>query len=79
MREIFRVLKPGAQLIIIAEIYKGGNTMVARLAEKYAPRTGMNLLTVDEHHQLFTNAGYSDVQVTTVPDKAWLCATGTKP
>lgn len=79
MREVFRVLKPGGALILIAEVYKGANTTVARLAEKYAPRTGMTLLSVDEHRELFTNAGYSNVQVIEERDKGWICGTGRKP
>jgi len=63
MREVFRVLKPGGTLIFVAEIYKGANTMAAKLAEKYASRTGMTFLSVDEHRELFTNAGYSNVQI----------------
>jgi ubiquinone/menaquinone biosynthesis C-methylase UbiE/uncharacterized membrane protein YphA (DoxX/SURF4 family) len=63
MREVFRVLKPGGALIFIAEIYKGANTIAAKFAEKYASRTGMTLLSVEEHRELCTNAGYSDVQV----------------
>jgi ubiquinone/menaquinone biosynthesis C-methylase UbiE len=59
MCEVFRVLKPGGTLIFIAEIYKGANTVAAKLAEKYASRTGMTLLSVDEHRELFTNTGYS--------------------
>src|SRR5579859_3757904 len=61
--EIFRVLKPGGKLIVIAEIYKGANTTVAKLAEKYASRTGITLLDVNEHRALFAKAGYSEVQV----------------
>ena len=79
MREVFRVLKPGGTLIIIAEVYKGANTAVSRLAEKYASRTGMALLSVDEHRDLFTNAGYSNIQVFEERDKGWICATGGKP
>jgi len=79
MREIFRVTKPGGTLIVIAEVYKGASTTVAKLAEKYAPRTGMKLLTVDEHRELLANAGYADVQVTAEPNKGWICATGRKP
>jgi ubiquinone/menaquinone biosynthesis C-methylase UbiE len=78
MREIFRVLKPGGKLIVIAEIYKGAHTRVARLAEKYGSRTGMALLSVDEHRDLFTRAGYSDVHVFQEADKGWICCVGGK-
>jgi ubiquinone/menaquinone biosynthesis C-methylase UbiE len=57
MREIFRVLKPGAQLVIIAEVYKGANAKTSRLVEEYAERTGMALLSAEEHRQLFTTSG----------------------
>jgi ubiquinone/menaquinone biosynthesis C-methylase UbiE len=79
MREVFRVLKPGGALILIAEIYKGANTMAAKLAEKYASRTGLALLSVDEHRELFTNAGCSNVQVIEERDKGWICGIGKKP
>ncbi len=79
MREVFRVMKPGGTLVLIAEIYKGANTMTARFAEKYASRTGMSLLSVNEHRKLFTTAGYSDVQVIEERDKGWICGLGRKP
>lgn len=79
MREVFRVTKPGGTLILIAEVYKGANTTVSKLAEKYASRTGMMLLSADEHRELLTNAGYSDVQVIEERSKGWICATGRKP
>jgi ubiquinone/menaquinone biosynthesis C-methylase UbiE len=79
MREVFRVLKPGGSLILIAEVYKGANTTVSRLAEKYASRTGMALLSADEHRELFTNAGFSNVQVIEEHRKGWICGVGRKP
>jgi SAM-dependent methyltransferase len=79
MREVLRVLKPGGTLIIIAEIYKGANTATAKLAEKYLPLSGMALLSVNEHRELFTNAGYSDIQIINEPGKGWICGIGKKP
>jgi SAM-dependent methyltransferase len=79
MREVLRVLKPGGTLIIIAEIYKGANTTTAKLAEKYLPLSGMALLSVNEHRELFANAGYSDIQIIDERGKGWICGIGKKP
>jgi ubiquinone/menaquinone biosynthesis C-methylase UbiE len=79
MREVFRILKPGSTLILIAEVYKGAGTRVSKFAEKYASQTGMTLLNVDEHRELFINAGYSDVQVIEERGKGWICSIGRKP
>jgi ubiquinone/menaquinone biosynthesis C-methylase UbiE len=79
MREVLRVLKPGGTLVVIAEIYKGMTTGAGKFAEKYASRTGMTLLSVAEHRELFDNAGYSDVQVVEKREKGWICGIGRKP
>jgi len=79
MREILRVLKPGGTLIVIAEVYKGAKTVTAKLAEKYAPITGMAFLSISEHRDLFENAGYSDVQIIDRAGKGWICGIGKKP
>ncbi|MBZ5552001.1 MAG: class I SAM-dependent methyltransferase [Acidobacteriia bacterium] len=80
MREVFRVLKPGGRLIVIAEIYKGGkHVRIQKLLEKHAKMTQMALLSVKEHSELFSNAGYSDVQIIEEHDKGWICGIGRKP
>jgi len=79
MREVLRVLKPGGVLMIIAEVYKGANTVTARLAEKYVLVSGMKLLTANEHRELFANAGYSDIKIIEEPRKGWICGIGKKP
>lgn len=79
MREIFRVTKPGGTFILIAEVYKGAVTAVSRLAEKYSSRTGMVLLSVDEHRELLANASFDEVQVIENRPKGWICAFGKKP
>jgi ubiquinone/menaquinone biosynthesis C-methylase UbiE len=78
MREVLRVLKPGGRVILIAEVYKGANASISKAAERYSEKTGMALLSIEEHRELFTNAGYSDVQVITEPSKGWICCTGSK-
>jgi len=79
MREVFRVVKPGGALVLIAEIYKGANTMAAKLVEKHASRVGMTLLSVEEHRDIFTGAGFSDVRVIEERGKGWICGMGRKP
>ena len=78
LRELLRVLRPGGKLAIIAEVYKGASTKTARLVEKYLPMTGMKLLSPDEHRDLLTNVGYSNVQITVEPSNGWIVAIGRK-
>ena len=77
MREILRVLKPGGTLVVLAEAYKGGKH--DQWLQKVAKLTKMVFLTAEEHRELFSNAGYSDVRVMERPDKGWICAIGRKP
>ena len=77
--EVFRVVKPGGAFIVIAEVYKGAQTVVSKLAEQYAPRVGMTILSVDEHRALFVNAGFVGVEVSEERHKGWICAVGRKP
>ena len=80
-REIYRVLKPLGTLLIVAEIYKGGKHLEGvrkQIFEKHLA-ANMNLLTPDEHRELFARAGFVDVQIFEKLDKGWICALGRKP
>ena len=76
MREVFRVVKPGGTVVVIAEIYKGADTAASKLAEKYIPLSGMKFLSADEHRELLRQAAFADVEIFT--QKSWICATGKK-
>jgi ubiquinone/menaquinone biosynthesis C-methylase UbiE len=78
LREVLRVLKPGGRLIIIAEVYKGSESFTSKAAERYSEKTGMALLSVEEHREHLTDASYSDVQVITDPSKGWIYCMGRK-
>lgn len=74
MKEIRRTLKLGGTLIMIAESYKRG---------KYGTLQGLAMkplraahLSVDEHRELFSVAGFSDVQIFENKSKGWVCAVG---
>src|SRR5262245_43347071 len=77
MREILRVLKPGGTLTIIAETYKGGRYDALKGSVMKLLRS--THLSADEHRELFSAVGYSDVQIFEERNKGWICATGRKP
>lgn len=77
MREILRVLKPGGTLIIIAESYKkGALNVLQRPVMKLLRSTNLG---VEDQRELFSSAGYTDIQIFEERAKGWICATGKKP
>ncbi|HXU21618.1 MAG TPA: class I SAM-dependent methyltransferase [Verrucomicrobiae bacterium] len=78
LREIRRVLKPGGTLILIAEVYKGADTIMSRLCEKQAPISGIKMLTPDEHRALLALAGFADLRIDALAAKGWITAQGRK-
>jgi ubiquinone/menaquinone biosynthesis C-methylase UbiE len=80
-REIYRVLKPLGTLLLVAEIYKGGKHLEGvrkQIFDKHLA-ANMNLLSPDEHRDLFSNAGFVDVEIFEMLEKGWICAFGRKP
>jgi SAM-dependent methyltransferase len=77
MREVFRILKPGGRLVIIAEVYK--RDQEDKRLQKLVELTDMVLLTAAEHRELFVSAGFADVQIIERHEKNWICGIGTKP
>jgi ubiquinone/menaquinone biosynthesis C-methylase UbiE len=76
MKELLRVLKPGATLLVVAESYRNGRfDRLQRPVMKLLRSTNMS---EDEQRQLFLTAGYRDVQVFKDPTRGWLCALGKK-
>jgi ubiquinone/menaquinone biosynthesis C-methylase UbiE len=77
MQEVLRVLKPGGTLLIIAETYKNGagNKILGPVMKLL----GSSSLSVDDQRNLFSTAGYSEVEVFEERRKGWICAKGKKP
>ena len=77
MREVFRVVKPGGCLIIIAEFYNGGK--YAKYADRLSRWTSMAVLDVAQHERAFSDAGFIEVRIVEQPRAGWICGVGRKP
>jgi SAM-dependent methyltransferase len=71
VREVCRVMKPGGQMIVIAEAYRSPRHALEGVV--LAPLR-VRLLTPDQHRELLASAGLSNVRVVT--EHGWICAIG---
>jgi ubiquinone/menaquinone biosynthesis C-methylase UbiE len=74
MREILRVLKPGGMFALIAETYRGGPFRL--VYGIVMPLLRAAFLSDEEHRDLLTQAGFTEVATKHVSGKNWICATG---
>lgn len=77
MRQILRVLKPDGRLIVIAETYKGGKHDKLKWPVMWLLRSSH--LSVNDHRELFSKAGYTDIEIVEEHDKGWICGVARKP
>jgi len=77
VREVLRVLKPGGTFALIAEAYRGGPFRLLYTA--VMPLLRAKLLSDSEHHDLLTQAGFTEVATRHVRGKNWICAIGRRP
>jgi SAM-dependent methyltransferase len=77
MQEILHVLKPGGKLIIIGSAYEGGK--YDKRNQKYAELIEIACPGVNELHEIFLRAGYSEVQMFEKYNRGWMCGIGRKP
>ena len=77
LRELARVLKPGGRVALVAEFYNGGKH--AKYAERLAGISGMASLTLDEHRELLSKAGFTGMEVIEDVRRGWMCAMGRRP
>jgi SAM-dependent methyltransferase len=76
MREIRRVLKPGGRAVVILETYRGGRFGAVKGAVMKALRSAH--LTLEQHRDLFSTAGFSEIEIATEPRRGWFCGVGRK-
>jgi SAM-dependent methyltransferase len=77
LREIFRVMKPGGSLLVIAESYLRSGQDLAQSAAMGLLRAKQ--LTAEGHREWLAAGGFSEVQVWEDRVRGWLCVSGRRP
>ena len=77
VREILRVLKPGGTFTLIAETYRGGPFRL--VYGIVMPLLRAAFLSDQEHRDLLSQAGFTEVATEHKSRKNWICAMGRRP
>lgn len=77
MQEVLRVLKPGGTLLVIAESYKNGTG--SKVTAPIMKLLGFASLSAQDQRDLFSKAGYTDIQIFEEQKKGWITVSGKKP
>jgi len=76
-QEVYRVLRPGGTLLVIAETYR--NQTLAGLLILPMLLLRARYLTLDEHRAMFHAAGFTDIEIEHDPRKGWICGIARRP
>lgn len=74
--EIKRVLKPGAFLLIVNEVFK--DYKFEKRNSKWVNLLDMKIHTPDEYKNFLSEAGYKIEKINSLPDKNWITAVAQK-
>ncbi len=77
LQEVRRVLKPEGKLVMIGEAYKGGK--FEERNQQWVALGNMAYHSTTEFAELFSSAGYVEVQVFEEYNQGWICGVGCKP
>jgi len=66
----------GGRVLVILETYKGGRFGLIKGVVMKALMSAH--LTLEQHREIFSAAGFTDIEISTEAHHGWFCGVGTK-